>query len=177
MKSSGEFTVPCCKPFSIKNYLLDVCEPSVITKNLLVIMFQTILIRYFGKLFLTILYIRPKIHIMLNAFTRSIKQAATHCFALRAQQMFDINLFIAWSVECLCRKPNIFSGITWFFVRKETRGLFMTISNNLLMLSKGLIGRRFEGKKSFLSLFVMAINLPFFHFLGKYALFSGLLSV
>ena len=55
LKSSGEFTVPCCRPFSMENSLLDVYEPSVMINVLFVIMSQTILIRYSGKFFLIIL--------------------------------------------------------------------------------------------------------------------------
>jgi hypothetical protein len=54
-----------------------------------------------------------------------------------------------------------------FFVQKEFMGLFMIISYTLLMLGRRLIGRRFAGDDPSLSLFVMAINLAFFHFLGK----------
>ena len=39
LKSSGEFT--CCRPFSMENSLLEVCEPSVIMKVLFVTMSHT----------------------------------------------------------------------------------------------------------------------------------------
>ena len=90
----------------MENSLLDVCEPSAIKNVLFVIMSQTILIKYSGKFFLIILYITPGIQTVSKAFSRCIKQAATRYFALSAQQMSDVSLFIAWIVECLCRKPN-----------------------------------------------------------------------
>ena len=64
---------------------------------------------------------------MSKVFSRSIKQVAIRCLALIAQQMSDVSLFIAWIVECLCRKPNWFSGITLFIAQKTARVLFMTI--------------------------------------------------
>ena len=112
---------------------------------------------------------------MSKAFSRFIKQVATRYFTLSAQQMSDVSLFIAWIVECLCRKPNWFSGITLFFAQKAARELFMTISYALLMLGRRLIGRRFAGDEPYLSFFVITISLAFFHFLGKYVLFSALL--
>lgn len=59
-----------------------------------------------------------------------------------------------------------------FFVQKEVRGLFMIISNTLIILGRRLMGRRFASDEPSLSFFVIAINLAFFHFLGKYMLFS-----
>jgi hypothetical protein len=95
LNSSGEFTVPCWRPFSIANSLLDVCGPSDITNVLFVIISRTILIKCSGKFFLINLYIRPVIQTVSKAFSRSIKQAATRCFAFSAQQMSDVSLFIA----------------------------------------------------------------------------------
>lgn len=79
----------------MENSLLDVFEPSIITNVLLVITSQTILIRCLGKFFMINLYMRPGIQTVSKAFSRSIKQAATGCFAFRAQQMSDVSLFIA----------------------------------------------------------------------------------
>ena len=79
-------------------------------------------------------------------------------------------------MECLWRKPDCFYGITLFFEQKAARGLFMIISYTLLMLGRRLMGRRFAGDEPSLFFFVMAMSLAFFHFLGKYVLFSALLN-
>ena len=54
----------------------------------------------------------------------------------------------------------------------------MIISYTLLMLGRRLMGRRFAGDEPslFFFFFVMATSLAFFHFLGKYVLFSALLN-
>ena len=109
----------------------------------------------------------PGIQTVSKAFSMSIRQAATRWFALSAQQISDVSLFITWIVECLWRKPNWFSGIILFFEQKAARGLFMIILYTLLMLGRRLMGRRFAGDEPSLFFFCNGYEFGFSPFFGE----------
>ena len=93
-----------------------------------------------GHLDLCSLNKRPCIQTVSNAFSKSMRQAATFSLLKREAWMSDESFCSAWVVLRLWRNPNWVSGIRLFESKNLSSAFFNMTSKTLEILGSRLIG-------------------------------------